>query len=189
MQHTEAEIIRALNRLILRVEMDRITTQMIVDEAGVSRATFYRHFKDKYDVLNRNYKDLLDSCLLQSRNYRELFFKLYTFARDEWSGFYRAFRTTGVNSFESYITVRSRSVVEAITRSSRGGAGLSAAEELQLDVFCFGVSTMYRKWTNGEYDLSPEAAADALFALMPESLRNNWFPEDGQENAADPTPF
>lgn len=177
MNHTESEIVHALNRLIARVEMDRITTQMIVEEAGVSRATFYRHFKDKYDVLNRNYKDLLDSCLRQSRNYRELFFQLYTFARDEWSGFHRAFHTTGVNSFESFITEYSRSVVEAITRQNRSGAGLTEAEALQLDVFCFGVSSMYRKWTHNEYSLSPEAAADALFALTPSTLRDCWFVE------------
>ena len=176
MNHTEAEIVHALNRLIARVEMERITTQMIVDEAGVSRATFYRYFKDKYDVLNRNYKDLLDSCVRQCHNYQELFSMLYSFARDEWSGFHRAFRTTGVNSFESFITEYSRLVVETITAQNRNGAGLTEAEELQLDVFCFGVSPMYREWTHSQYALDPEEAAEALFAIVPESLRNYCFP-------------
>ena len=76
MKRTELDILLALNRLIIRTDMNNITTEKIVQEAKISRATFYRYFKDKYDVLNRNYKELLDSCLNQSSNYRELFFRM-----------------------------------------------------------------------------------------------------------------
>ena len=36
---------------------------------------------------------------------------------------------------------------------------------------------MYEKWTLGQYPLTPDEAADALFAVMPESLRGYWFLE------------
>ena len=62
MKRTEMDILLALNRLIARMDMEKITTEKIVEEAKISRATFYRYFKDKYDVLNRNYKELLDGC-------------------------------------------------------------------------------------------------------------------------------
>ena len=65
MKRTELDILLALNRLIARMDMEKITTEKIVAEAKISRATFYRYFKDKYDVLNRNYKELLDNCLRQ----------------------------------------------------------------------------------------------------------------------------
>lgn len=175
MERTERDIIYAFNRLIARAGIEKITTQMIADEAGVGRATFYRYFKDKYDVLNRNYKKLLDNCLQRCDNYRDLFFLLYSFARDEWSNFYRAFYTTGVNSFENYVYSYSKSVVEQITAQNRGGEGLTAAEAMQLDVVCYGISYMYKKWTLGQYPLDPDAAADALYAIMPESLKNYWF--------------
>lgn len=175
MERTERDIIYAFNRLIARAEIEKITTQMIADEAGIGRATFYRYFKDKYDVLNRNYKELLDNCLQRCDNYRDLFFLLYSFARDEWSNFYRAFYTTGVNSFENYVYSYSKSVVEQITAQNRSGEGLTAAEAMQLDVVCYGISYMYKKWTLGQYPLDPDAAADALYAIMPESLKNYWF--------------
>ena len=57
-----------------------------------------------------------------------------------------------------------------------------AAEALQTDVLCYGISYMYQKWTLGQYPLSADEAADALFAIMPESLRDDWFLE-GREDA------
>ena len=103
MKRTERDIIYAFNRLLVHTEIEKITTQMIADEAGIGRATFYRYFKDKYDALNRNYKELLDNCLKSSDNSRDLYFKLYSFARDEWSDFRRAVYTTGINSLEYYV--------------------------------------------------------------------------------------
>lgn len=175
MKRTEMGILLALNRLIARMDMEKITTEKIVEEAKISRATFYRYFKDKYDVLNRNYKELLDGCLRQCGGYRELFTLLYRHAREEWSDFHRAFSTTGVNSFENYISRYSRSVVEQITSENRDGQGLTSKEQLQLDVFCRGISDMYKKWTLGQYALDADAAADALFAMMPATLRDYWF--------------
>ena len=177
MERTERDILMAFNRLIARRDVEKITTQMIADEAGVSRATFYRYFRDKYDVLNRNYKKLLDDCLMRCSNYRDLFYELYAFAREEWTDFRRAFSTTGVNSFENYVYAYSRSVVEKITAQNRAD-GLTQAEELQLDVVCYGISYMYKKWTLGQYDIDPDRAADALFSIMPENLKHFWFRND-----------
>ena len=35
--------------------VDKITVQEIVDNCDYSTATFYRHFKDKYDLIAWNY--------------------------------------------------------------------------------------------------------------------------------------
>ena len=174
-ERTKREIVAAFNRLIAKTEFEKITTQKIAAEAEVSKATFYRYFRDKYDVLNYNYKALLDHALEQHDNYRDLFFGLYSFAREEWSGFRRAFFTTGVNSLENFVYSYSKSVVEQITAQNRGGAALTPEEDLQVDVLCYGISYMYKKWTLGQYPLDPDTAADTLYALMPESLKHMWF--------------
>lgn len=172
---TKREIVAAFNRLIARSDMEKITTLRIAEEAEVSKATFYRYFRDKYDVLNYNYQSLLDHSLKQCGNYRDLYVLLYSFARDQWQNFTRAFNTTGINSFDNFICSYSRDVVEEITRQNRNGDGLTQEETLQLDVFCYGICYMYKKWTLGQYDLEPDAAADALYDIMPESLKHLWF--------------
>ena len=79
-ERTMQDILRAFNRLINSRGVENISVSMIADEAGVSRATFYRHFKDKYDVMNYNYKCLLDTYgnINNSTSYYDLFTKLFS---------------------------------------------------------------------------------------------------------------
>ena len=55
-------------RLIGEVDFQKITVDMIMKEAGISRSTFYRYFKDKYDVMNANFKNLLDYYIVPERS-------------------------------------------------------------------------------------------------------------------------
>lgn len=165
-------IVQAFNELIAQADFERISVGMICERAGVSRATFYRHFKDKYAVMNQNYKELLDRLIRPDAcpNYRELFLRLFE-ARPTWQRIARAFKTTGVNSLSVYIADYSYDAALEVTRRARNGEGFTPAEALQMDVFCYGVSHMYERWVAGDYALEPAEAADALFAVFPESLR------------------
>ena len=57
---TMTAILDAFNRLIAEKDFQKISVEMIMNEAKVSRSTFYRYFKDKYEVMNANYKNVLD---------------------------------------------------------------------------------------------------------------------------------
>lgn len=175
---TQRAIVDAFNRLIADRRFDQITAVEIAAEAGVSKATFYRYFKDKYDVMNRNYQVLLDQNALAEgcRGYRDLYRKLFAAGTSELAPIRGAFQSMGVNSLENYVFGYSREFVVRVTKLNREGRGLTPAEDLQLDVFCYGVSKMYRKWIYGEYRVDVGEAADKLFEMMPESLRGYWLP-------------
>ena len=51
----------ALNQLMLAEPFAGITVQQILDRAGVARATFYSHFRNKDDVLLESFVGMLDS--------------------------------------------------------------------------------------------------------------------------------
>ena len=52
-RRTDRAIIDALIRLLRTNSFDNITVQNILDETPVTRATFYAHFHDKYEVAER----------------------------------------------------------------------------------------------------------------------------------------
>jgi AcrR family transcriptional regulator len=52
---------RALIALIQEREFDDITVQQILDRAGVGRATFYAHYRNKEDALHSSYERLFEA--------------------------------------------------------------------------------------------------------------------------------
>lgn len=175
-KRTQKAIVDAFNRLISHKQFDAITVSDIITEADVSKATFYRYFHDKYDVMNSNYKELLDEFmnLDECASYRDLFYRLYQAGATKLRDIKGTFGSSGVNSFEAFIFTYSKQAVEKITCENRTGKGLTPQEELQLDVFCYGICYMYRKWIDGKYDLSADQAADLLYGMMPETLSCYW---------------
>ena len=176
---TVRAIMEGFIRLIGETDFQKITVDMIMKEASVSRSTFYRYFKDKYDVMNSNFKSLLDYYVAPERsgNYRDLCYHLFAFGQEHLKVFRRALETTGFNSFSNFIYEYSYKTALAITRDNRDGAGFTPAEELQVDVFCNGICAVYRNMVYQRYTLDASTAADALYEMMPESLKHYWWRE------------
>ena len=53
-------------------------------EAHVSTSSFYRHYKDKYDVMNDNYKRIIDQYMhsSQNHNYENVFINLFNMSKE-----------------------------------------------------------------------------------------------------------
>jgi AcrR family transcriptional regulator len=67
---TEAQLLAAVERLLDAGERyTAISVQRIIDEAGVSRATFYAHFRGKSDLLARLSGRLRESLLELARQW------------------------------------------------------------------------------------------------------------------------
>ena len=62
-RRTRALLHEALGSLIREKAYDRITVAQILDRAGVSRSTFYLHFRDKDDLLASGMRALLFDVL------------------------------------------------------------------------------------------------------------------------------
>ncbi|MBQ3534272.1 MAG: TetR family transcriptional regulator [Clostridia bacterium] len=174
---TVRAIMEGFIRLIGETDFQKITVDMIMKEAGVSRSTFYRYFKDKYDVMNANFKNLLDYYIVpeRSQNYRDLCYHLFSQAQKHLVVFRRAMDSTGFNSLHNFIYEYSYQAALKITQLNRNGEGFTPVEELQVDVFCNGICAVYRNMAYQRYQISASEAADALFEMMPESLKHYWW--------------
>lgn len=170
-------IVGAFNRLIVEIDFHKISVDMIMQEANVSRSTFYRYFKDKYDVMNANFKNILDYYIApeRSKNYRDLCVHLFEYGLEHLNVFRRALDSTGFNSFGNFIYQYSYQMALEITKANRNGEGFTPAEELQVDVFCNGICAVYKNMACQRYKLDAVTAADALYEMMPESLKHYWW--------------
>lgn len=60
-------------------------------------------------------------------------------------------------------------------KANRDGEGFTPVEELQVDIFCNGICAVYQKIVQQKYDIDPSDAADALYEMMPASLKYYWW--------------
>ncbi len=60
-QRTDKAILQAMVSLLKKKSFEKITVQDILDETPVTRATFYAHYHDKYDVVEKMLEQFLTS--------------------------------------------------------------------------------------------------------------------------------
>lgn len=60
---TKSILAGSLCVLLEEKSFESITIKDIIDKCGASRATFYRHFKDKYYLMNWFYKQNVDELI------------------------------------------------------------------------------------------------------------------------------
>ncbi len=65
MDDTRYIFAQAIKELLKTQELDKITVTDIVKKAGMTRQTFYRHFSDKYDLVNWYFERLADKSFYQ----------------------------------------------------------------------------------------------------------------------------
>lgn len=88
---TSEKIVRAVFQQIAekRKPVSRITVREICEETGINRSTFYAHFQDIYDVVEKvelRMSEMLTSSLMdtltQTGSLRKLFEQLFSFVQD-----------------------------------------------------------------------------------------------------------
>ena len=59
-QRTRQSIRNALLELVNETDFESITIQQIADKAMINRVTFYKHYQDKYDLMERMMRDMME---------------------------------------------------------------------------------------------------------------------------------
>src|SRR3979490_230288 len=62
---TKRQLSEALVELVKVKRFDDITVQNVIDRADVGRSTFYTHFRDKEDLLRKDWERFLDAFAQQ----------------------------------------------------------------------------------------------------------------------------
>ena len=85
---------QSIKDLMAKQSLDKMTVTDIVKHSGMTRQTFYRYFKDKYDLVNWYFEKLADKSFRQignSSTLREGLIKKFTFLLNDKIFFIQAF--------------------------------------------------------------------------------------------------
>jgi len=156
--------------------IDKITIKDIVDHCGYSPATFYRNFKDKYDLIAWDYAQEIAKIMGRIDG------KSYTWKQTLLDGARRYHsqkeylanlfqHTTGHDSFIQYMTDINFAALKGHILAAGGKSGLDAKEELYVRIYCLGTVTLTCEWLLGKHKVTPEEIADIYENSLPGPLR------------------
>lgn len=173
-QKTKFKIAFALKDLIKKQPLEKITVVDIVTACGITRQTFYRHFEDKYELVNWYFEVLVhDSFVMMNKN-KQLQLALenkFEFIQNELSFFKAAFKT---EAYYSLVEFDFRYIVKFYSEiiSKKTGCELSAEMKFALELYCRGSIYQTVVWVNNEQRVSPSEIAELLVSSLPPILKD-----------------
>ena len=102
---TKQALEESLKHMLLKKPLDKITIREIVQTCGTTRQTFYRHFTDKYDLINWYFDKLLAESFAhmgEGKTVYEGLVKKFLYIEEEHLFFAAAFRSDDRNSVKEH---------------------------------------------------------------------------------------
>lgn len=163
----------AMKRCMARRGLEDITIKEITAEAGVSRQTFYRHFLDKYDLVNWYFDRLLGDSFREmgfGRTIYEGLVRKFRFIQAEKVFFCNAFRSKQQNNLKDHDFRQIFAFYRDLYRKKTGEA-LQGESLALLEMYCQSSIYMTVKWVECDKEhITPEQLADLMLKAMPPTL-------------------
>ncbi|MBQ6646691.1 MAG: TetR family transcriptional regulator [Clostridia bacterium] len=173
---TAKEILaESFRELAQSMPFDRITVKDIIGNCGYSQATFYRQFRDKYDLIVWSYTQDFETIMEQMKggvpSWRQTL--------DSAAAYYQQHKkylanllthTSGYDSFVANMTeIHSKVLLNTLERLS-SATPVGESERACVQIYCYGTVLFSCDWILGKYDLSAKELADCYENALPELL-------------------
>ena len=172
-ERTRDQLARAIKEEMEHTSLDKITVTQIVERAGVTRQTFYRNFKDKYDLVNWHFEQLAQRSFKQmgaGLTLREGLIKKFEFLKGERTFFTQAFRSQDCNSVVAYDYQCILEFYTGIIKKRLGTAALPDHLAFLLRMYCEGSIQMTVEWVTQGMERPIPELVDLLLEAMPARL-------------------
>lgn len=173
-RHDETRYIfaQSIKDLIKVRPLDKIAVTDIVTRSGMTRQTFYRYFKDKYDLVNwyfeklvlKSFRQMGDGCSLQ-----EALHLKFEFIKSEHSFFKEAFKSNDYNNLVNYDFNCIYEFYKGIIENNLGHQ-VEQDIDFLLKMYCKGSIDMTVDWVLNDMPLAIDEMVILLIEALPKRL-------------------
>ena len=174
---TAKEILaESFRELAETVPIDKITIKDIVYNCDYSPATFYRHFKDKYDLIAYDYvqrtSEIIAKFGTEGYEWKQIVTDcMHFFDKNRKYMKNLLLNTKGMDSFVRYFAdANIGHITECILKNS-SMKELSHDLEVYVRVYIFGTVQLTCQWLLGEFDSTADHLAELFEKAVPEPLK------------------
>lgn len=171
---TKEILAESFRELSAQKAVDKITIREITDNCGYSPATFYRQFKDKYDLIAWDHTRGVAAIMEQiggDFTWEQALLAAAKWFQVEQGYFANLFlHTDGQDAFVRYMT---QIHYEALKKHIRETAPEKAVDEkmaMYIWVYCLGTVSLTCEWILGRYPVPPETLAEVYQNALPAPL-------------------
>ncbi len=167
-------LVDSFRELAERKSIDKITVREITENCGYSSATFYRNFRDKYDLIawehTRGVAAVMDRIGTDGYPWeRALIDGAKGFEREKDYLANLFLHTSGHDSFIRYMTEINYNALKKHIEKSCGS--LDEVTEMYLRVYCYGTVMLTCEWVLGLFTADAQSLAEVYEKSLPEPLR------------------
>lgn len=156
--------------------IDKITIKDITENCGYSPATFYRQFRDKYDLIawaySRDLEKIMEQAGIDETSWKQTLTDgaaYYSEHREYLANL--LLHTSGYDAFVRNMTeINYQSLKNAVLKSA-GTSRLDEKTEMLIRLYVFGTVQLTCEWIVGKHQASPQLLAEVYEQALPELLR------------------
>ena len=173
---TKEIITTSMFNLLKLKPFNEITVQNVLDDCKVSRSTFYRYFKDMFDLMNWCYQSYVDTLIQNvydgTENWENTLYLIYAFLNDNHEYFENASNVEGRNSFWNFLYEYSFNFYKTVYLKNTQAENLSTKAIIFLEFNTMGSVFLVKQWFHKGRKESISDMAKWTYELIPEMYRN-----------------
>lgn len=134
---------QSLQKLSAKKSFQKISVKDIINDCGLTKTTFYNHFRDKYDLAAWIYANFSEKIMskVDGKNYtwRNTLIDWLTYSFEN-KKFLKnlLLNTSGQDSFINYISNRNIKILSDYIKSTQKIENLPADIEISVKIYCYG---------------------------------------------------
>ena len=169
-------LVESFKELAEKKNVEKITIKDITDNCGYSPATFYRNFRDKYDLIAWDYvmntNEIMGKIGKEQYEWRHTLFDAAEYYWENREYLKNLFlHTSGHESFVRYVAKTNIGLLKNEICRRMGKKELDKETEILVHIYCFGFVESVCEWIMGGIDVTPEMMGKMFEASLPEPLK------------------
>ena len=159
-----------------RKNIDKITVKDITENCGYSPATFYRQFRDKYDLIawdyTRELKNILSKMDGSKTEWQNALLRVAHFFHDRKSYLANLFlHTSGLESFMGYMQEVHFQRLKDIVEKASLSPSIDALTEMYIRLYVLGTVQFTCEWILRKFEATVEELAMVFVQTFPAPLQ------------------
>ena len=174
---TKQALANALKQLLQKKQITKITINDIAEACGISRMTFYYHFKDIYDLADWTLQEVLHTAIADNRthdNWQQGFLNLLDVLKAHQPLILNVYRAIDREQVERYMRREVEALLLPVVEEQAAGLQISAKGKHMVAIFyTYAFMGIVLEWIQRNMQASPQEVADTTAAMIHSGFRNS----------------